>query len=158
MARPQDSEITPVERLRSSGLRATAPRLAILGALRRERWHPTAEDVHSALRRTYPSLSLSTVYLTLEAFLRADLCRKVPSSDGRLRVDGAPRPHHHAVCIGCGSIHDVDGELFPLPPLPRVLPKGLLVRGARVEVDVLCPSCRKTALPPSRRPEAVSEE
>jgi len=58
-------------RLREAGLKATAPRIQILAALEIDKSHPTAEELHDRLRGEHPSLSLSTVYKTLEVFLRA---------------------------------------------------------------------------------------
>ncbi|MBZ5638957.1 MAG: transcriptional repressor [Acidobacteriia bacterium] len=131
----------PKARLRRAGLRVTAPRLAVLGLLEAERRHPTAEQVHAALLPFHPSLSVSTVYETLEAFVRTGLCRRVGSGDGLLRVDGMEREHDHAVCRGCGRIFDVERGRLALPPPPALLPPGLRVGGVRLEYDVICPSC-----------------
>jgi Fur family peroxide stress response transcriptional regulator len=129
------------ERLRAAGLKVTAPRLAILGALEQNRQHPSAEELHQGLAELHPSLSLSTVYVTLEAFVRAGLVNKMPEVDGRLRVDGIQQPHDHAICRRCGAIFDIDRDHFPLPSAPDRLPEGLEVLGVRVEYDVLCSSC-----------------
>jgi Fe2+ or Zn2+ uptake regulation protein len=131
-----------VERLHQVGLKATWPRVLILAALERDRNHPTAERLHQALRQEYPSLSLSTVYQTLEVFLRTGLCRRVTDIADRLRVDGTPRDHDHAVCRVCGTIFDIDCEHFPLPPPPASLPHDLVVTGLRLEYEVICIGCR----------------
>jgi Fur family peroxide stress response transcriptional regulator len=116
--------------------------LAILGVLERDRSHPSAEEIHRALAGDHPSLSLSTVYLTLQAFVRAGLTRKISEVDGRMRVDGTLHDHDHAICRGCGRIYDVDRDrLSPKRPKSR-LPGGLEVLGVRVEYDVVCASCR----------------
>jgi Fe2+ or Zn2+ uptake regulation protein len=130
------------ERLREAGLKATGPRLAILAALERDRCHPGAEQIHAMLADSHPSLSLSTVYSTLEAFVRAGLIRRVNGSDGRLRVDGTREDHDHAVCRSCGTIFDVARSCYPLPQAPDCLPSGLDVVGVRVEYEVICDDCR----------------
>ena len=66
-----------VERLRGVGLKATGPRVMLLVALKQDRSHPTAEQLYENLRLAHPSLSLSTVYQTLDAFIRTGLCRRV---------------------------------------------------------------------------------
>jgi Fe2+ or Zn2+ uptake regulation protein len=131
-----------VERLHQAGLQATWPRLLILAALERHQHHPTAEQLHQTLRKEYPSLSLSTVYQTLEAFLHTGLCRRVTDTADRLRVDGTPRDHDHAVCRVCGAIFDIDCAHFPLPPPPASLPHDLVVTGWRLEYEVICVACR----------------
>jgi Fe2+ or Zn2+ uptake regulation protein len=132
-----------IERLRQVGLKATGPRVAILASLEGDRDHPTAEQLYETLRHQYPSLSLSTVYQTLDAFLRTGLCRRVFGAGERLRVDGTPQDHDHAICRTCGRIFDVDRQLLPLPTPPTHLPNGLTVTGLRVEYDVICTTCRE---------------
>jgi Fur family peroxide stress response transcriptional regulator len=136
-----------VERLRQVGLKATGPRLLVLAALEHDRSHPTAEQLYARLRPEYPSLSLSTVYQTLEAFLRTGLCRRVSASGARLRVDGTPQDHDHAICRGCNTVFDIDRQFLPLPTPPASLPEGLTVTGLRVEYDVICAACSSTGHP-----------
>jgi len=119
--------------------------LAILAALEQDKSHPSAEQIHAGLAGNHPSLSLSTVYSTLEAFVRAGLVRKVKANDGRLRVDGTREDHDHAVCRSCGTIFDVDRSWYPLPQVPARLPRGLDVVGLHVEYEVVCSACRKGA-------------
>jgi Fur family peroxide stress response transcriptional regulator len=133
-----------VERLHQVGLKATGPRLQILAALEHDQNHPTVEQLYQALRKKYPSLSLSTVYQTLEAFLRTGLCRRVTDIDDRLRVDGTPQDHDHALCRLCGTIFDIDRQHLPLPSPPAFLPNDLLVTGLRLEYEVICAKCRTT--------------
>ena len=129
-------------RLREAGLRVTAPRVAVLEEIEGNRSHPNAIDVHRALRARHPSLSLSTVYLTFEAFARTGLLRRMPARDGRLRVDGVLDAHDHAVCRKCGDVFDLPGTAAISRAAPRGLPKGTRVLGARIEYDVLCARCR----------------
>lgn len=131
-----------VERLRQAGLKATGPRVMLLSALEQDRTHPTAEQLYESLQIHHPSLSLSTVYQTLDTFIRKGLCRRVSDAGDRLRVDGTPQDHDHAVCRTCGSIFDIDRELFPRPLPPAHLPNGLSVTGLRVEYDVICAACQ----------------
>jgi len=130
-----------VERLRQAGLKATGPRVTLLAALEQDRSHPTAEQLYESLRPHYPSLSLSTVYETLDAFLRTGLCRRASATGAPLRVDGTPQDHDHALCRVCGTIFDVDQQLLPRPIPPTRLPQDLTVTGLRVEYDVICARC-----------------
>src|SRR5438874_7174250 len=116
-----------VARLHRAGLKATGPRMVILAALEQDNTHPTAEYLYDTLRRDHPSLSLSTVYQTLDVFLRTRLCRRVSRPGDRLRVDGTPQDHDHAICHRCGTIVDVDREQVQLPTPPERLVQGMLV-------------------------------
>jgi Fe2+ or Zn2+ uptake regulation protein len=128
-------------RLREAGLRVTAPRVAVLEELEGNRSHPNAIDVHHVLSVRHPSLSLSTVYLAIEAFVKAGLLRRLPGQDGRQRVDGVVEEHDHAVCRRCGDVFDLPSRTAIARPVPHGLPRGMRVLGARVEYDVLCARC-----------------
>ncbi len=132
-----------VERLHRAGLKATRPRMVILAALEQDSTHPTAEYLYDTLRRDHPSLSLSTVYHTLDAFIRSGLCRRVSGPGNRLRVDGTPQDHDHAVCHLCGAICDVDREQVQLPTPPGHLSNGLMVTGIRFEYEIICAACQE---------------
>ena len=136
------------ETLRAAGLRATGPRLAILETILEDCSHPTPEALHATLRERHPSLSLSTVYQTLEAFVKAGLCRRVNAGDNRLRVDGTPLDHDHAVCRACGRIFDVPRRSSAGLPVPVGLPAAFTLVGVRVEYDVVCADCSATATVP----------
>jgi Fur family transcriptional regulator, peroxide stress response regulator len=133
------------ERLRAAGLKATGPRVAILDAVERNCHHPSAEDIYQELVESHPTLSLSTVYGTLNAFARAGLVRKLSEVDGRLRVDGARKSHDHAFCRMCGAIFDIAPDPENVPTPPAELPGGLVVLDMRVEYDVICAECALSA-------------
>jgi Fe2+ or Zn2+ uptake regulation protein len=121
--------------------------VAILSELERNRTHPNAADLYERLSGAHPSLSVSTVYLTLETFEKAGLLRRLTAKDGRVRVDGTTEAHDHAICRDCGDVFDVPPAGYPLAP-PEGLPPGLRVLGTRVEYDVLCRTCQR------KRPDA----
>lgn len=139
------------ERLRAAGLRPTGPRLAILAFLESDQAHPSAQHIFAALRPAYPSLSLSTVYETLDAFLEAGICRSVAGEGALLRVDGTTYPHDHAVCRECGHIFDVPAARRPRTEPPAILPGGLAVTGMRVEFEVVCGECAREAAAGARQ-------
>jgi len=134
-----------VARLHRVGLKATGPRMVILAALEQDHTHPTAEHLYDTLRRDHPSLSLSTIYQTLDVFIRTGLCRRVSDPGDRLRVDGTPQDHDHAVCRLCGAIFDVDRDQVQLPTPPGQLSNGLMVTGIRFEYEVICAACQEAA-------------
>jgi len=144
-----------VARLHRAGLKATGPRMVILAALEQDHGHPTAEQLYETLRQEHPSLSLSTVYQTLDAFIRNGLCRRVSGPGDRLRVDGTPPNHDHAVCRLCGAIFDVDRDQLQLPIPPGRLSNGLMVTGVRLEYEVICQGCQAAPAEGGRKEKAV---
>lgn len=137
----QTNDSRHAERLRQAGLRATGPRLAILALLEVERTHPSAEQILEALSGGLPSLSLSTVYSTLESFLQAGLVRRIPTPEGRLRVDGTTQDHDHAVCRSCGRVFDVPRGQQLRPTSEVALPPGVELVGVHIEYEVVCSAC-----------------
>ena len=131
-----------VEQLRRVGLKATGSRVVILEILEQDRSHPTAEQLHERLRQHYPSLSLSTVYQTLDTFLRVGLCHAVPGVNGRLRVEGASQRHDHALCRVCRRLFDIERAALATLSPPMQLPHGLLVTDWRIEYEVICADCQ----------------
>src|SRR5574341_881306 len=82
-------------RLKDAGLKLTHQRLAIYQALADTESHPTAEEVHTAVKRSYPMMSRNTVYTTLETLKSIGLIQEMRFLDNIARydanVDPAPR-------------------------------------------------------------------
>jgi Fe2+ or Zn2+ uptake regulation protein len=137
-----------VARCRAAGLVVTAQRLAVfrrLAAAGPE--HPSAEELHAAVRRELPTLSLATVYKTLDALARIGAVRQVSRAGARSRWDAGLESHHHLVCIGCGSVTDVvDARLDAVQSRAAVLAgrQGFAVAGHVVEIFGRCATCLRT--------------
>ena len=142
MSKEKPSTQDLAARLREAGLRATANRVAILGAVNGHWGHPAAEEVWEVLRPGYPTLSLSTVYQTLECFIQAGLCVRMRGGDGRLRVDGTlhAEAHDHAICRKCGAIYDIPRQARAVSADPP-LPDGMQLTAVRLEYEVICRDC-----------------
>ena len=96
--------------LSDHGIRCTRQRTVIYEALTATRTHPTAEELHDAVAAACPTISLATVYNTLEALCRAGLCRKLHAGKGGARYDAHPREHLH-ILTEDGRVVDVDPDL-----------------------------------------------
>jgi Fur family peroxide stress response transcriptional regulator len=103
--------------------------------------HPTAGQIHEALRPEFPSLSLGTVYRNLEVLIDEGLVTEVSHSSGPSRFDGNPSPHHHFICDGCRRIVDI--ELTAPRGLARRLEGEHGLRARRIAIDFFgqCPDC-----------------
>ena len=103
------------ERLMEAGLKATHQRLVILDALQDSRQHPTAEQVYATIKPGNPTISLATVYKTLETFVENDLIHKVSTREGQMRYDPVLDNHGHIFCANTHEIVDYyDEELEDL--------------------------------------------
>ncbi|MFQ6109360.1 MAG: Fur family transcriptional regulator [Candidatus Aminicenantales bacterium] len=97
-------------RLNSHGIRPTYIRLKILDYLEKHRSHPTAEEIHDALVREIPTMSLTSVYNTLNVFYEKGLINQLFITGSEARYDREISPHHHFFCEKCGRIIDLDIE------------------------------------------------
>ncbi|MBV9775333.1 MAG: transcriptional repressor, partial [Gemmatimonadetes bacterium] len=98
------------------------------------------DEVFTAVRFQIADISLATVYKALETLVSCELAIKLTYGDGSARYDARTDDHCHSRCLQCGSVRDVpDGHV---PALPEIqVGGGFQVRGYRVEVLGLCPSC-----------------
>jgi Fur family peroxide stress response transcriptional regulator len=98
------------DRLADCQLKATQQRIVIYDALLRLKNHPTAENIYEYIIGKNPSISLATVYKTLDTFVTAGLAAKVLSANGSTRYDGYVDHHSHLYCLNTDEIIDFDDE------------------------------------------------
>src|SRR5207245_10614711 len=96
-----------VAQCRAAGLAVTPQRLAIFRHLAATENHPSAEELHATVRRELPTLSLATVYKTLDTLATVGAVRPVSRLGARGRWDANGTSHHCAVCTVCGGVIDV---------------------------------------------------
>jgi Fe2+ or Zn2+ uptake regulation protein len=130
-----------IEGMKEKGLKLTRQRLEIIDILSRENSHPTASAILARARKQAPSISLSTVYYTLDAMKRAGLIRELEFNDRDSRYEGDVSDHLNLVCNDCGKIEDFKASK-PVP-LGKVEKKtGFRVDSVRFEYYGLCKDCR----------------
>ena len=105
---------THVDELKSSGLKATLPRIKILELFQHtERRHLTAEDVYKALLVEGADIGLATVYRVLMQFEQAGLLSRSNFESGKAVFElNAGQHHDHLVCLDCGRVEEFfDAEI-----------------------------------------------
>ena len=97
-----------VSELKSTGLKATLPRLKILEIFQRgAQRHMTAEDVYRILLDERSDVGLATVYRVLTQFEQAGiLSRSHFESDKTVYELNEGQHHDHLVCIDCGRVEE----------------------------------------------------
>ena len=100
--------------LKSSGLKATLPRIKILEIFQRsERRHMTAEDVFRVLLDDRSDIGLATVYRVLTQFEQAGILSRSHFESGKAVYELNEGTHHdHLVCLDCGRVEEFyDAEI-----------------------------------------------
>lgn len=96
------------EELKSSGLKATLPRIKILEVFQQsvER-HLTAEDVYKTLLNEGSDIALATVYRVLMQFEQAGILARSHFESGKSVFELNEGTHHdHLVCLTCGRVEE----------------------------------------------------
>ncbi len=94
------------EILKQSGLKVTPQRIAVMDALEHIPGHPTAEEIRQYVNQIHPSISLTTIYNTLETFVEHGLVKKMKTEQDFVRYDKIVAPHHHLYCKTCDYMQD----------------------------------------------------
>ena len=100
--------MTKIDDLKSTGLKATLPRLKILEIFQNgARRHMTAEDVFRVLLDDRSDVGLATVYRVLAQFEQADILTRSHFESGKAVYELNEGQHHdHLVCLDCGRVEE----------------------------------------------------
>lgn len=129
--------------LRRGGHRLTPQRQMVLRVLDQAGHHLSAEEICQRIQLIYPSMSLSTVYRTLELLVRLGMVLEARIGGDR-RVYELARgtgEHSHLICRSCGAIGHP--EPFDMRELRQRLASetGYAEIALDVVVTGVCPTC-----------------
>ena len=118
--------------LRAVGLRPTRQRLALAELLfgRGDR-HVTAEQLYREARDAGLSVSLATIYNTLNQFTEAGLLRQVVTTGNHAFYDTNTSDHYHFYLEEADELIDIPREQIDLKALPP-LPEGKKIKGVDI--------------------------
>lgn len=128
------------ERFRARGLKVTPQRQAIFRVLHGSQVHPTAEAVHAELVREMPTISLRTVYQTLNDLVGMGELLSLDLGTGSARFDPSLEAHHHLVCDMCGKVTDLDAD-FPGVGVPVGQEHGYTISSTQIVFRGRCDTC-----------------
>lgn len=133
-----------IEGLKQAGLRLTPQRRAICHLLAESHEHPGAQMIYRALLAEYPSLSLATVYNTLETLAQLGLINALGSIGPEgVRYDADTTPHVNLACTRCQKVIDLTSHHVRHLQEEIASQSGYALKGARVLYYGLCPACQK---------------
>ncbi len=133
-----------IDRLKMSDCRITPQRYAVLNVLAKSPEHPSAETIHDELIEHYPTMSLATVYKTINLLKREGEILELEFSDLGNRYDAnKPYPHPHVICTECGKI--IDPSQLDLDKITRKMMEetGFKILTHRLDFYGICPACQK---------------
>ena len=133
------------DELKSTGLKATVPRLKILEIFQKgAQRHMTAEDVFRVLLDERSDVGLATVYRVLTQFEQAGILSRSHFESGKAVYELNEGQHHdHLVCLDCGKVEEFyDAEIERRQQLVAK-DKGWILQDHAMSLYGLCGDCVK---------------
>lgn len=97
-------------KISEGGLKFTHQRMVIFKAVDEADNHPTAENVFDQIKTSNPSISLGTVYKTLDSFFNSGIIQKFMDNNGVMRFDAVLETHSHIYCKKTNEFRDYRNE------------------------------------------------
>jgi len=137
------------DELKSSGLKATAPRLKVLEVFERaDRRHLSAEDVYKALLAEDADIGLATVYRVLMQFEQAGILSRNHFEAGKAVFELNEGKHHdHLVCVVCGKVEEFYDAEIEARQQAIAKERGYTLQDHALSLYVVCskPECQSSA-------------
>jgi len=141
----EDAAEQTLAKLRSLGLRITAPRVAVVEALAHWPGHRSAEEILARVNEIHPAVGRASVFRTLQLLLRVGLLVSSSRAENKTTYVLSPSGrHHHLVCTECGRTVSF-GECVA-EHLEETLAKrhGFTISGHQLEVFGRCQDCSES--------------
>lgn len=96
--------------------------------------HFTAEKIHGEAIVSDLSISLGTIYNTLNHFSEYGLLNEVHTSNAKTYFDTNTSDHHHFIYKD--TISDIDNAKLKLAKIPKI-PKGKKIKSINITIDLM---------------------
>jgi len=133
------------KKCRQLRLSVTPQRLAIYKALIADETHPSPDKIYQAIKVDFPTISLATVYKTLETLEKNGIVSVVTPIHNTVRYDATTEQHHHIVCVRCKKIIDLESKELDALKIPDVVAKKNRLIDFSVHFNVICSECLEKA-------------
>jgi Fur family peroxide stress response transcriptional regulator len=133
-----------IKKLHSKGYKVTPQRLAICKLLLSSKDHPSADQIYQEVKKQYPTISLATVYFTLDLLKDLGLVQELGFSDRSSRYDPNTSPHINVICPKCGKIYDYETASAKKLWSQIVAEMSFTPLRQRLDIYTLCNKCSKT--------------
>lgn len=129
--------------LKKNGYKITPQRIAIYNVLKDTKEHPCVDSIYNKLRLVFPTMSLATVYKSLEVFKSLELIQELNVGEGSFRYDANTIRHPHVICLECGKVDDAELGNIDFMEQAEAL-TGYKIMKQQVYFYGYCPKCRKS--------------
>ena len=150
--------MSSIDELKSTGLKATLPRLKILEIFQKgSQRHMTAEDVFRVLLQERSDVGLATVYRVLTQFEQAGILSRSHFESGRAVYELNEGQHHdHLVCLDCGRVEEFYDAQIEERQNAVALAKGFAIADHALSLYAHCTKAKCPNRPAQRPPGLTS--
>ncbi len=133
-----------IAKLRTSEYRLTPQRVELIRLIAASDGHPSASELYNQIKVQFPTMSLATVYKTLDLLKELGEVLEIGLRDDSHYDGNKPYPHPHLICMKCQKIMDGELELAVKNIVQEVEQNfGFQILKHQLDFYGLCPDCQK---------------
>ena len=121
-------------------IKLTPQRLAVIYFLDGNTSHPSVSDIFNSISSKFPTMSIATVYNTLDTLKEKGIIKELSIDPDKKRFDPNPEPHHHLMCIKSKKIIDIFSDFYL--DLTESQKFGYEILDNHVDFYGICPKCK----------------
>lgn len=132
-----------IAKLKEREYRLTPQRMELIRLIAASEGHPSASQLYERIKVQFPTMSLATVYKTLDLLKELGEVLEIGLRDDSHYDGNKPYPHPHLICTKCQNISD--GELdTAVKHIVQEVEKNFGFRIEKHQLDFygLCPDCQ----------------
>ena len=133
-----------IAKLKERQYRITPQRVELIRLIAASEGHPSASQLYNQIKVQFPTMSLATVYKTLDLLKEVGEVLEIGLRDDSHYDGNKPYPHPHLICMKCQKI--MDGELdVAVGKIVQEVENNFGFRVVKHQLDFygLCPDCQK---------------
>ncbi|MBK7319146.1 Fur family transcriptional regulator [Candidatus Villigracilis affinis] len=133
-----------IAKLKERQYRITPQRVELIRLIAASEGHPSASQLYNQIKVQFPTMSLATVYKTLDLLKEVGEVLEIGLRDDSHYDGNKPYPHPHLICMKCQKI--MDGELdAAVGKIVQEVENNFGFRVVKHQLDFygLCPDCQK---------------
>ncbi|GAB4454301.1 MAG: transcriptional repressor [Anaerolineales bacterium] len=143
MTDPQARFEQLIAKLKQSNYRLTPQRVELIRLIAASEGHPSAARLYEQVKAQFPTMSLATVYKTLDLLKELGEVLEIGLRDDGHYDGNKPYPHPHLICVKCQKI--MDGELdTAVDAMVREVERnfGFQIVKHQLNFYGICPECQ----------------
>jgi len=126
--------------LREHNLKATKQRIGILSIMQ-TKGHINIEDLYEKIKKSFPSISLATLYKNMHLMLEKKLLTEVNVKNTKALYEITKEEHAHLHCEKCNAVVDIDLNFAPITG-DIEQDNGFLLKDTQVVFSGICRNCQ----------------